>query len=109
MDDPRLLTWLELTESALSVPEPELVEILSELDRQRSEIRESLEQNPPTQRLSDALGQQLIEIEDTLHKRIAAIRGTIDNALGELREVRTGTQGYRPARTRLPSFISKSV
>ena len=109
MDDSRLLEWLELAERALAAPAEKRGEILREVAGRRAELQSSLEQTPPTDPPSADLARRLSESEETLGQLAQSLRDELQTRIAELRQVRDATQGYRPARSNTPAFISKSV
>lgn len=109
MDDPRLLEWLELTQRVLDANEENLFEVLEQAHARRAELQASLESTPPENPPSAELIQKLRDSENTLDDLMMNLRTDMREKLAELRQIRSGTKGYRPARTNLPAFLSRSV
>ncbi len=109
MHDPRLSEWLELTNRALDAPEAEFPDTLREVYERRAELQSSLEETPLSAPLSPDFGGKLRSAEESLHERSQKFVEGIQTQLGELRQVKAGTKGYRLLRTNLPAFLSRSV
>ena len=109
MDDPRLIEWLELAERALAAPAEERGEVLSKVAERRAELQGSLEQTPPAEPAAADLARRLSEAEEALGQLAQTLRDDLQTRVAELRQVRNAAQGYRPARSNTPAFISKSV
>ena len=109
MDDPRLIEWLELAERALAAPVEERGEVLSKVAERRAELQGSLEQTPPAEPAAADLARRLREAEEALGQLAQTLRDDLQTRVAELRQVRNATQGYRPARSNIPAFVSKSV
>ena len=109
MDDPRLIQWLDLAERALAAPAEERGEVLREIAERRAELQGSIEQTPPTDPPAADLARRLSETEEALGQLAQTLRDDLQTRVAELRQVRNAAQGYRPARSDTPAFISKSV
>ncbi len=109
MDDPRLLNWLELTRRALEASDARVGEVLQDVSSGRAELQRSLEESPPISPPRPELTRQLQQAQAELETRVGGLREQIEKRLAELRQVRSATAGYRPARTDTPAFLSKSV
>ena len=108
-DDPRLVAWLETTETALLAPPADRLEALERANAERADLQRSLETDPPTRPLSAQLSDQLARAEQSLGESSHKLRDETGNAINELRRARAANAGYKPARPNHPAFISKSV
>ncbi len=109
MDDPRLIEWLELAERALAAPVEERGEVLRQVAERRAELQGSLEQTPPAEPAAADLARRLSEAEEALGQLAQTLSDDLKARVAELRQVRKAAQGYRPARSNIPAFVSKSV
>ena len=109
MDDPRLLEWLKVTRAALEATDEDLLTVLKHAQSQRDELKTSIEKEPPKDPPSADLGRELREAETALEELTTQARQQLQTQLTELRKLRKATSDYRPARTNLPSFVSRSV
>ena len=109
MDDPRLLDWLELTKRALEASQDNRGEVLREVSLGRAELQRSLEQTPPSSPPGPERARKLGEAEAELELLASDLRSQIETRIGELRKLRSATQGYRPARSNTPAFVSRSI
>ncbi len=108
-DDPRLASWLEATEAALRGTKNERLEALDRARATRTELMRSLEEDPPSEPISQELSERLARAEETLAEMIQNLREELRIHIEELRKSRTAVDGYKPTLPNRPAFISKSV
>ena len=109
MDDPRLVEWVKVTRAALEATDEDLLAVLKHAQSQRDVLKASLQQQPPENSPSADLGRQLREAETTLDELTAKARQQMQSQLAELRKLRNAAKDYRPVRSGLPAFLSRSV
>ncbi len=108
-DDPRLVAWLDTTETALGAAPADQLEALERAKSVRADLQRSLEEDPPSRPLSAELSDRIATAEQTLAEINRKLLDQTQNAINELRRAREANLGYKPARPNHPAFISKSV
>ncbi len=108
-DDPRLVAWLDTTESALGTAPADQLEALERAKSVRADLQRSLEEDPPSRPLSAELSHRLARAEQTLAEINRKLLEQTQNAVNELRRARAANLGYKPARPNHPAFISKTI
>ncbi len=93
-DDPRLASWLEATGAALRETKNERLEALDRARATRTELMRSLEEDPPSEPISQELSERLARAEESLAEMIQNLREELRIHIEELRKSRTAVDGY---------------
>ncbi len=108
-DDPRLVEWLDATQSALGAPSDERLQALDQASASRAELQRSLEADPPSQAPPAPPRAEPTRPQEALAGATRQLREDVRAAIEELRRVRVAATGYKPTRPNRPAFVSKSV
>ena len=74
-----------------------------------AKVGTSLRDRPPTEPPSPELASRLAASEQSVAKLASSARHSLEVRLREVRRLRDATARYRPARSGLPAFVSKSI
>ena len=110
-DDDRFADWLGVTDGLLQLSAEPLgvrLEAVAAALSARASLRASLEADPP-QPPSRALAETLRKAERDLEEHLSGLRARLSHEIDTVRQRRTATRGYRPARARRPAFVSRSI
>ena len=109
--DPRFSAWLEIARETANAPDAELAERLASACERRAELASSLREEPPDPRRwpDEGLSRELAEVERALASRAAELLAAVRAKVAQVREVRSGTRGYKQARENPPALLSRSA